>query len=200
MHLSAHAAGCTRVFTLRSASACSAKILVKGEPNVSYICSRYYRAPELIFGATDYTCCIGALTFTYGRHRLRTREPCTLPKHSSRERLKVAHVPPAVSSAARRVRVSFARPLAALALFASLRCKHDQRSANARVVVLRGRRVVRRLRAGRATIRSAALPGRVWRGSARRDNQGKCVLLWAEVERDVRAGRGGCLCSWLRIA
>jgi len=32
----------------------SAKKLVKGEPNVSYICSRYYRAPELIFGATDY--------------------------------------------------------------------------------------------------------------------------------------------------
>lgn len=37
----------------------SAKILVKGEPNVSYICSRYYRAPELIFGATDYTTFIG---------------------------------------------------------------------------------------------------------------------------------------------
>jgi len=33
----------------------SAKRLVKGEPNVAYICSRYYRAPELIFGATDYT-------------------------------------------------------------------------------------------------------------------------------------------------
>merc|ERR1719265_2709731 len=32
----------------------SAKRLVKGEPNVAYICSRYYRAPELIFGATDY--------------------------------------------------------------------------------------------------------------------------------------------------
>lgn len=32
----------------------SAKALVKGEPNISYICSRYYRAPELIFGATDY--------------------------------------------------------------------------------------------------------------------------------------------------
>ncbi|KAF8061463.1 kinase-like domain-containing protein [Lyophyllum atratum] len=30
-------------------------ILVAGEPNVSYICSRYYRAPELIFGATNYT-------------------------------------------------------------------------------------------------------------------------------------------------
>ncbi|KAG8366884.1 hypothetical protein BUALT_Bualt16G0014400 [Buddleja alternifolia] len=36
----------------------SAKILVKGEPNVSYICSRYYRAPELIFGATEYTSAI----------------------------------------------------------------------------------------------------------------------------------------------
>lgn len=34
----------------------SAKQLIKGELNVSYICSRYYRAPELIFGATDYTC------------------------------------------------------------------------------------------------------------------------------------------------
>lgn len=33
----------------------SAKILNPAEPNVSYICSRYYRAPELIFGATNYT-------------------------------------------------------------------------------------------------------------------------------------------------
>ena len=36
----------------------SAKKLVQGEGNVAYICSRYYRAPELIFGATDYTCVI----------------------------------------------------------------------------------------------------------------------------------------------
>lgn len=36
----------------------SAKALVQGEPNVSYICSRYYRAPELIFGSTDYTTAI----------------------------------------------------------------------------------------------------------------------------------------------
>ena len=42
----------------------SAKILVKGEPNVSYICSRYYRAPELIFGATDYTTFIGILSLS----------------------------------------------------------------------------------------------------------------------------------------
>ncbi|KAI9026089.1 kinase-like domain-containing protein [Hyaloraphidium curvatum] len=33
----------------------SAKILVPDEANVSYICSRYYRAPELIFGSTMYT-------------------------------------------------------------------------------------------------------------------------------------------------
>lgn len=32
----------------------SAKKLVKGESNIAYICSRYYRAPELIFGATEY--------------------------------------------------------------------------------------------------------------------------------------------------
>ena len=33
-------------------------MLTKGQPNVSYICSRYYRAPELLFGATEYTCAV----------------------------------------------------------------------------------------------------------------------------------------------
>jgi glycogen synthase kinase 3 beta len=33
----------------------SAKILMEGESNISYICARCYRAPELIFGATKYT-------------------------------------------------------------------------------------------------------------------------------------------------
>lgn len=41
----------------------SAKHLVKGEVNVSYICSRYYRAPELIFGATNYTQTVGKQLF-----------------------------------------------------------------------------------------------------------------------------------------
>jgi len=36
----------------------SAKRLSPNEPNVSYICSRHYRAPELIFGATHYDCAI----------------------------------------------------------------------------------------------------------------------------------------------
>ena len=33
----------------------SAKRFYKDQENVSYICSRYYRAPELIFGATIYS-------------------------------------------------------------------------------------------------------------------------------------------------
>ena len=32
----------------------SAKQLTKQEKSVSYICSRYYRAPELLFGCTEY--------------------------------------------------------------------------------------------------------------------------------------------------
>ena len=32
----------------------SAKKIISGEPNIAYICSRYYRAPELILGATMY--------------------------------------------------------------------------------------------------------------------------------------------------
>ena len=41
-------------FQLKVCDFGSAKRLVRGEVNVSYICSRYYRAPELIFGATEY--------------------------------------------------------------------------------------------------------------------------------------------------
>jgi len=36
----------------------SAKRLSPSEPNIAYICSRHYRAPELIFGATHYDCAI----------------------------------------------------------------------------------------------------------------------------------------------
>ena len=36
----------------------SSKALQPGEASVAYICSRYYRAPELIFGCTDYTIAI----------------------------------------------------------------------------------------------------------------------------------------------
>jgi len=48
----------SRTHSLKLCDFGSAKRLVKGEPNVAYICSRYYRAPELIFGATDYNAVI----------------------------------------------------------------------------------------------------------------------------------------------
>jgi serine/threonine protein kinase len=49
--------------TLKLCDFGSAKALVQGEPNVAYICSRYYRAPELIFGASDYTVAIDVWSF-----------------------------------------------------------------------------------------------------------------------------------------
>ena len=33
----------------------TAKFLVVGEDNVSYVCQWFYRAPELVFGSTQYT-------------------------------------------------------------------------------------------------------------------------------------------------
>ncbi|EGR31038.1 protein kinase domain protein [Ichthyophthirius multifiliis] len=42
-------------FLLKLCDFGSAKKLVKGDSNIAYICSRYYRAPELIFGAAQYT-------------------------------------------------------------------------------------------------------------------------------------------------
>ena len=33
----------------------SAKVLIPNEKNISYICARCYRAPELIFGSTQYS-------------------------------------------------------------------------------------------------------------------------------------------------
>lgn len=46
------------ISSLFTISCCTCFWQVKGEPNISYICSRYYRAPELIFGATEYTSAI----------------------------------------------------------------------------------------------------------------------------------------------
>lgn len=45
----------TKTHVLKICDFGSAKMLVPTEPNISYICSRYYRAPELIFGAVHYT-------------------------------------------------------------------------------------------------------------------------------------------------
>lgn len=52
----------------------SAKQLVSNEANVSYICSRFYRAPELIFDSTNYTNAIDiwSLGCVYGEMLLGT--------------------------------------------------------------------------------------------------------------------------------
>lgn len=41
----------------------SAKVLIQGELNVAYICSRFYRAPELVFGSSDYSTAIDVWSF-----------------------------------------------------------------------------------------------------------------------------------------
>ncbi|KAF7457571.1 putative cell-cycle-associated protein kinase GSK [Cryptosporidium felis] len=41
--------------TLKLCDFGSAKKLIPSEPSVAYICSRFYRAPELMLGATEYT-------------------------------------------------------------------------------------------------------------------------------------------------
>lgn len=65
----------------------SAKILVENEPNVSYICSRYYRAPELIFGATNYTTKIGRFTAqARGLKRLSNHKNC--PRRREEQKCK----------------------------------------------------------------------------------------------------------------
>ncbi|EER18587.1 glycogen synthase kinase-3 alpha, putative [Perkinsus marinus ATCC 50983] len=46
---------CPSTHTLKLCDFGSAKKLAMGEDNVAYICSRFYRAPELIFGSTGYT-------------------------------------------------------------------------------------------------------------------------------------------------
>jgi len=48
----------TRTHDVKLCDFGSAKVLIKGEPNVAYICSRYYRAPELVFEATEYSTAI----------------------------------------------------------------------------------------------------------------------------------------------
>ena len=44
--------------TLKVCDLGSAKRLIPGERNVSYICSRFYRAPELLLGSTNYSMAI----------------------------------------------------------------------------------------------------------------------------------------------
>ena len=52
---------------------------LQGQPNVSYIASRYYRAPELIFESTMYTTAIGANPTGHGWIAQKEWRHITLP-------------------------------------------------------------------------------------------------------------------------
>jgi serine/threonine protein kinase len=64
----------------------SAKIIETKENNVSYICSRYYRAPELILNSTTYGCEIDMWSAGCILVELMTLEPL-FPGDSSIEQL-----------------------------------------------------------------------------------------------------------------
>ncbi|XP_031472546.1 shaggy-related protein kinase beta [Nymphaea colorata] len=64
----------------------SAKIIENKENNVSYICSRYYRAPELILNSTSYGCEIDMWSAGCIIVELMTLEP-VFPGDSSIEQL-----------------------------------------------------------------------------------------------------------------
>ncbi|XP_024004106.1 shaggy-related protein kinase zeta-like [Eutrema salsugineum] len=69
----------------------SAKVLVKGEPNISYICSRYYRAPELIFGATESTSSIDILSAGFVLAELLLGQPL-FPQNSVDQLVEIIQV------------------------------------------------------------------------------------------------------------
>lgn len=64
----------------------SAKIIEQRENNVSYICSRYYRAPELILNSTTYGCEVDMWSAGCILAELMTLEP-VFPGDSSVEQL-----------------------------------------------------------------------------------------------------------------
>uniref|UniRef100_A0A6B2L5Y5 Protein kinase domain-containing protein n=1 Tax=Arcella intermedia TaxID=1963864 RepID=A0A6B2L5Y5_9EUKA len=70
----------------------SAKILARGESNVSYICSRYYRAPELIFGASFYTCAIDIWSTGCVMAELILGTPMFAGENSSDQLSEIIHV------------------------------------------------------------------------------------------------------------
>ncbi|KAI3410340.1 Glycogen synthase kinase-3 beta [Globodera pallida] len=50
---------CPQTSVLKLCDFGTAKTLVRGQPNSPNVCTRWYRAPEMLLGATDYTTKIG---------------------------------------------------------------------------------------------------------------------------------------------
>lgn len=70
----------------------SAKKLRAGEPNVAYICSRYYRAPEIILGEEQYGVEIDVWSIGCVIAEMFLGEPLFSGKSSKDQFLKIMHV------------------------------------------------------------------------------------------------------------
>lgn len=77
----------------------SAKILKPGEGSVAYICSRYYRAPELILGEDYYNVAIDMWSIGCVIAEMFIGEPIFCGKNSKDQFLKIMHVLGTPSSA-----------------------------------------------------------------------------------------------------
>ncbi|XP_050430670.1 glycogen synthase kinase-3 alpha-like [Adelges cooleyi] len=71
----------------------SAKDLTDGRPNASYICSRHYRAPELLFGATGYTSAVDVWSAGCVYAELMIGEPAFPGSTTEEQRTLVTRLP-----------------------------------------------------------------------------------------------------------
>jgi glycogen synthase kinase 3 beta len=70
----------------------SMKKLEPGSPNVSYICSRYFRAPELLLGCQQYSCAIDAWAIGCVMAEMYLRHPI-FPGHNTQDQLaRIIHI------------------------------------------------------------------------------------------------------------
>lgn len=95
------------------------KRLVEGEPNIQYICARYYRAPEIVFSWAYYTCAIDMWSVGCVMAELFTGRPLFPGKNSVDQLARIVKVlgPPtpedllAMGQPARKATISSKAPL-----------------------------------------------------------------------------------------
>lgn len=68
------------------------KRLIDGEPNIQYICARYYRAPEIVFGWPHYSCAIDLWSAGCVMMELLTGKPAFPGKNSIDQLARIVKV------------------------------------------------------------------------------------------------------------